>query len=540
MSLMKSLDSGISGLRAFQTQMDVIGNNIANVDTTGFKSSRITFAEMLNQQIGGSSAASGSAPASGNQIGLGVHIAAIERDFNQGSLQSTGKTTDLALEGKGFFVVKNQNQNLLTRSGNFSFNKNGYLVDQAGHRVQGYSADSNGNILSSGTTDDLKLNFDSVYKPKATQNVNVAGNLNADTSTNQVVKSIAGLTTSGGAPATTSTDLNQLAQTTQSLVNGDTIKLDATLNDGTSKTVTYTYNSGDTVGDLINAINSGLGASEGSASLVDGMLVFRSAQMGDSQFNINSLTTSGTGNIKFPSFEVSQKGATSSKTISSTVYDSLGRAHTLLVKFTQKDNGDWDYTANFLDGEKITKGSTGTLKFDQSGNLSSSNNAEISFDPGNGASSTTFQLNFGDTKNGSKMTQFAGFDSTKVTSQDGFTQGKMVDVKIDSDGYVTGVYDNGQNITLAQIALAKVQNNDGLESLGNGMFRATNASGNMNLDTANNMSDTNVRSGSLEGSNVDLARQFTDMITSQRAYQSNARVITTADQLLNEAVNLKR
>lgn len=540
MALMKSLDSGVSGLRAFQTEMDVIGNNIANVDTTGYKSSRITFAEMLSQQVGGSGTSSGSAPSSGNQIGLGVHVSSIDRNFNQGSLESTGKTTDLALDGNGFFIVRDQNQDLMTRAGNFSFNKDGYLVDQAGQNVQGYLADSSGNILSSGTTSDIKLNLNSVYKPKATQNVNIAGNLNADTSTAQVVKAISGLTTAGGSPVTTSTPLNSLDQTTQNLVNGDTIQINATLNNGTTKTINYTYNTGGTVGDLLNAINSGLGASQGSASLVDGMLVFRSAQMGTSQFNINSITTSGTGSIKFPGFEISQKGATASKTVSTTVYDSLGRAHTLLVKLTQNGNGQWSYSTSFLDGEKITKGGTGSLTFDQAGNLSSSNKASLSYDPGNGASPSTIQLNFGNPKNGSKITQFAGSETAKVDSQDGFAQGKLQDVKIDTDGHITGVYDNGQNITLAQLAIGKVENNNGLESLGNGLFRATNASGKMTLNTANNMSNTQVRSGSLEGSNVDLAQQFTDMITSQRAYQSNARVITTANQLLNEAVNLIR
>lgn len=540
MSFMNSLNSGISGLRAFQSQMDVIGNNIANVDTTGYKSSSVHFAEMLNQQLGGSNQGSASSPSSGNQVGLGVRIAAIERNFSQGSLQSTGRTTDLAIEGNGFFVVKEQNQNLLTRAGNFSFNKEGYLVDQSGNRVQGYEANSQGVIQSGGTTDDVRIDKNSVYPPQATTNVVLAGNLNADTSQNQVVQSTSGFTTTSGNPATSATDLNNLAQTNQSLVNGDTIQFDMTMNDGTTKTVTYTYNTGDTLGDLVNSLNTGIGSSEGSVSLTDGLLVLRSAKMGDSQLAINNVTVNGTGSIKFPSFTVSQKGNTGSKTVSSTVYDGLGRAHTLLVKFTQNDNNTWQYDASFADGETISSGQTGAVTFDESGNLSSANSQDISFDPGNGANPVSFKLNFGDQSNGTQITQYAGFDSTQVASQNGFAQGKLEDVKIDESGNVTGVYDNGENINLAQIALANVQNADGLESLGNGLYRATNSSGTMNFNTANNLSSTNVRSGALEGSNVDLAKEFTKMITSQRAYQSNARVITTADQLLQEAVNLKR
>lgn len=539
MSFMNALNSGISGLRAFQTQMDVIGNNIANVDTTGYKSSSINFAEMLTQQLGGSNQGT-NAPSAGSQVGLGVRIAAIERDFSQGSLQTTGRTTDLAIEGNGFFVVKNQNQNLLTRDGNFSFNKDGYLVDQSGNTVQGYEANSQGVIQPGGTTDDVKIDLNSVYPPNATSNVNLAGNLNADTSTYQVVQSTTGLTTTSGSAATAATDLNSLSQTTASLVNGDTINFDMMMNDGTSKTVTYTYKTGDTLGDLVNALNTGIGSAEGSVSLVDGSLVFRSAKMGDSQFTVNSASVSGTGSIKFPGFSIAQQGETGSKSVSSTIYDGLGRAHTLLVKFTQTDNNTWQYEASFADGEKITSGGTGTLKFDESGNLISTGSQNISFDPGNGANPVTFQLNLGDSKNGTQITQYSGFDSTQVASQDGFTQGKLEDVKIDEQGNVTGVYDNGQNINLAQIALASVQNSDGLESLGNGLYRATNSSGVPALTTADNLSGTQIRSGSLEGSNVDLAKEFTEMITSQRAYQSNARVITTADQLLQEAVNLKR
>ena len=540
MSFMNALNSGISGLRAFQTQMDVIGNNIANVDTTGYKSSNIHFAEMLNQELGGSNEGSASAPSAGSSVGLGVRIAAIERDFAQGSLQTTGRTTDLAIEGNGFFIVKNQNQNLLTRAGNFSFNKDGYLVDQSGNRVQGYEANSQGVIQPGGTTDDIKIDLNSVYPPKSTANVNLAGNLNADTSTYQVIQSTSGFTTTSGSTATSATDLNNLSQTTQNLANGDTIQFNMTMNDGTTKNITYTYKTGDTLGDLVNAINTGLGSTQGTVSVADGLLVLRSAQMGDSKLAINNVTVNGTGNIKFPGFSVSQKGLTGSKTVSSTIYDGLGRAHTLLVKFTQTDNNTWQYDASFADGEKISTGQTGTLKFDESGNLTSASSQNINFDPGNGANPVSFQLNLGDSKNGTSLTQYSGFDSTEVASQDGFTQGKLEDVKVDENGNITGVYDNGQNIDLAQVALADVPNSDGLESLGNGLYRATNSSGVPNMTTADNQSGTQIRSGALEGSNVDLAKEFTEMITSQRAYQSNARVITTADQLLQEAVNLKR
>src|SRR5690625_1998543 len=123
MSLIRSLNSGVSGLRAFQTKMDVIGNNIANVETAGYKSSRVTFAEMMNQRLGRSGGGDGAAPQLNNEVGLGVRVASIDRDFTQGSMNTTGIETDLAIDGSGFFMVSSGGESLMTRAGNFVFNK---------------------------------------------------------------------------------------------------------------------------------------------------------------------------------------------------------------------------------------------------------------------------------------------------------------------------------------------------------------------------------------------------------------------------------
>lgn len=539
MSLMKSLNSGVSGLRAFQTKMDVIGNNISNVETTGFKASRITFTEMLSQQIG-SGQSSESAPSSAAKVGLGTRIASIDRDFNQGGLQDTGRKSDLAIEGDGFFMVEDGEQSYLTRAGNFAFNKDGFLVDQSGRQVQGYNAGSNGEVQASGTTDGIRVDFENIFSPQATQNVYMAGNLGSETSTKQVVQAQSAFTTNTGEIAEEDTLLNDLAQTTTNFAAGDTIDFEFTLNDGTNQTITHTYAAGDTLQDVVDTINAGLGAGEGSASLVDGMLVIRSAQAGDSQFSLDNTAINGTGVMTMPGFQVVEEGNTGNVSLSSTVYDEQGKAHTLLLELTQTDANTWEYEASFMDGEEITAGQNGTLTFDNTGNLTSDNALAMAFEPGDGANPVNFTLNLGNPENGSKVTQFAGTSSAKFVSQDGFAQGKLIDYSIDGDGYVNGIYDNGKNIKLAQVAVADVTNYNGLETLGDGLYRNTVASGDVSINTASNLSETKLNSGMLEGSNVDLAREFTDMITSQRAYQSNARVITTADELLAEAVNLKR
>lgn len=414
MSLIRSLNSGVSGLKAFQTKMDTIGNNIANVDTAGFKSSRVSFAEMMNERLGRTDGAGESSPQLSNQVGLGVRVASIDRDFSQGAMQSTGRGTDLAIQGDGYFMVNDGQQSLMTRAGNFAFNKDGYLVDQGGRFVQGYNANSTGNILSGGTTENIKIDFENALQPKATENVTLAGNLDAESNETQ--------------------------------------------------------------------------------------------------------------------------------TMSTTVYDSQGRAHSLQLDFSKTANpNEWSYTASFMDGETISGGDTGTINFDTDGKLTTASINDIVYDPGNGLDpNTTFSINLGDAANGTTMTQYSGTNTAKVLSQDGYTKGEMVDINIDGDGQVHGVYDNGQSKVLSQLALGQVQNENGLDMVGGGLYRATSAAGETFIDTADNLSETSVNAGSLEGSNVDLAKEFTDMITSQRAYQSNARVISTSDEMLMEAVNLKR
>ncbi len=538
MSLIRSLNSGVSGLRAFQTKMDVIGNNIANVETAGFKSSRVSFSEMMNQRLvrpGGGE----SSPQASNQVGLGVRVASIDRNFSQGAIQATGIGTDLAIQGDGFFVVNDGRQDLMTRAGNFTFNRDGFLVDQNGRFVQGYNADSAGNILSGGRANNIQVDFENALAPKQTSLVKLAGNLNANTSTVQFLQALNSFTNEGQAASLT-TALNDLDQTTAPLDAGDQIEFQITLNDGTPQTITYTYSVGDTLGDMVDAFNAELDDDEGSLTMVDGILQLRSNQLGDSQLGIDSIAVNGTGELNMPAFEVTQQGATNTQIMSTTVYDNLGRAHSLLIEFEQVGFNQWEYTAKFPDGQEIINGLNGTVEFDENGNLISENSFSITFDPGNGASATTFELSLGDNQQGISFTQFAGSNSAKVVSQDGYQQGALIDLNIDSDGRVIGIYDNGQSITLSQLALAQVQNQSGLELVEGGLFMATSASGEVFLDTALNFAGTSISSGALESSNVDLANEFTDMIVSQRAYQSNARVIGTSDEMLNEVVNLKR
>ena len=538
MSLVKSLNAGVSGLNAFQKKMDVIGNNIANVGTVGFKSSNISFSEMMSSNSSRTGAGSGN-PQMTNQVGLGVRVGTITKDFSQGSLQSTGRSTDLALQGDGFFVVKSGGENLYTRAGNFVFNQNGNLVDGEGRSVQGYLADASGNVIGGSMLNDVQINYDDVIPPKKTENVYLSGNLDATTSTRRSFQAQSALK-ADGLSASPSTELNDLDQTLTRLVPGDTIGFDIPLNDGSPATVSYTYAAGDTVADMMNSFNTNVPGNQAKLSMVDGMFSIQSTQIGNSELAINDITVSGTGEITFPSFSLQEEGVTGSQSISSTIYDELGNPHSLILNLTQVNDNEWTYEASFLNGETITSGDTGTVQFNEKGELISADSLNITFEPGMGAESTTTKIHFGNKEEGTFFTQYSGGSTASTATQDGYTQGRLMDVNISADGQIQGSYDNGNVKTLAYLALGDVINENGLESVGSGLYRASLAAGEVTISSADKMTNTSISTGYLEGSNVDLAKEFTEMITSQRAYQSNARVITTSDEMLNEAVNLKR
>jgi len=541
MALMNSLSSGISGLNGFQAEMDVIGNNIANVNTVGFKQGRVTFAEMIANNMARTGAGFDSAPQLVNQVGLGTKVSSIDRDFSQGQLNSTNIKTDLAIQGNGFFLVNNGGHTMLSRAGNFKFNKNGELVTNNGDHVQGYMADGQGNIIGNSSTTDLKVDFNSVYEPKQTQNVQISGNLDANTSTTQLVTQSSAFTKVDGTFATTATDLNSLKQTSTNLQAGDTITISGKANDGTAINATYTYAAGDTVQNVIDAINTAYNG-EAKATLVDGNINLISQKPGDSQLSLQlSMGAGNTGNVSLPVFKIQTAGVTNSKNVSATVYDSEGNAHTLLLKMTQKDFNTWQYNASFLDGENITSGGTGTVQFDENGNLVSGSSFDITYDPGNGSASTkTVTVDLGSSASGSSVTQFKGSSTLSVTSNDGYSKGDLIDFFIDGGGNIVGTYSNGKSRNLAQVAIGEVNNPNGLINKGDGLYDLTAQAGELKTDSASNLTNTTINSQFLEGSNVDLAKEFTEMIVAQRAYQSSARVITVSDQLLNEVVQLKR
>ena len=462
---MRSLYSGVSGLQNHQTRMDVIGNNISNVNTTGFKRGRVNFQDMISQQLSG--AAKPTEELGGvnpKDIGLGMTIATVEQVFAQGNLQTTGVSTDVAIQGDGFFILKNGDESFYTRNGAFGLDRDGTLVNPAnGMRVQGWMArELNGEqvVQTSATPTDLVIPVGSKDPAKATENVLFACNLNKNTP-----EILEGASASDIAKGTWSTEQEiydsfgnkHLLNVSFRRVTGNPNAWEATVNvDADNADFTQT--------------RVGLGTTDG----VQNTFIVEFDNLG----TLRSVTDSS-GNVSNTDGEIV-----------------LTTSYTVPEAETDENGNPARHTFN------INLGTIGSMK---------------------------------DT-----ITQSASKSSTKVYSQDGYTLGYLDNFKIDSSGTITGVYSNGTNRVIGQLALATFANDRGLEKAGDSTYVETNNSGQAKIGESGVAGKGSLLAGALEMSNVDLSEQMTDMIVTQRGFQSNAKTIQTADTLLETVLSLKR
>ena len=482
--MMRSLYSGVSGLKNHQTRMDVVGNNISNVNTTGFKSSRVTFSDTLSQTLSGASAPTenrgGTNP---KQIGLGSATSAIDTLFTDGSVQSTGVNTDLCLSGNGLFIVKDGNLSYYTRNGNFKFDKEGYYVNSDGLKVQGWSATTPGDAINTnGQPSEICIPAGKTMAASATTKATFSSNLNA---AEPMIKSIT-ITTADGQTETI-----------------DTAKSTFKIGDGYK---------GSTIASL-------------TLNMTDGT---------------NTTETEG-------SFTV---GYSKPKTTIATVHDSLGNSHNVVIYMTKtgadKTGSTWQMS---LADVKADGTSTATLKDSNGNNIDLKMpktevkfNVNGGYDKGSGTTTLTLTNGAVGTQtvalDFTALTQYAG-SSTAFATTDGNAAGTLKSVSIDSNGVITGTYTNGLNVQEAQVAIAQFNNASGLTKTGNSLYTESNNSGTPNIGTISDLGCT-VTPSSLEMSNVDMASELTDMIVTQRGYQSNSKIITVSDELLETLINMKR
>lgn len=463
--MMRSLYSGVSGLQNHQTRMDVIGNNISNVNTTGFKRGRVNFQDMISQQVGG--AAKPTEELGGvnpKDVGLGMTIATIEQVFSQGNLQTTGVSTDVAIQGNGFFILKDGDESFYTRNGQFGLDSNGTLVNPAnGQRVQGWMArDLNGEqiVQTAATPTDLVVPVGSKDPAKATENVLFACNLNKNTP-----EILEGASESDIAKGTWGTE----QKIYDSFGNEHLLSVSFTKVPGVANSWQATVN--------VDADNADF-----------------------TQTRVGLGTTDGVQNtfiVNFDNYGQLASVEDSSGNISNQEGEIILQTSFTVPEANADENGN-PYRQTF----SINLGTIGSMK--------------------------------------NTITQSASPSSTKAYSQDGYKLGYLDNFKIDSSGTITGVYSNGTNRVIGQLALATFANDRGLEKAGNNTYVETNNSGQANIGESGIAGKGSLLAGALEMSNVDLSEQMTDMIVTQRGFQSNAKTIQTADTLLETVLSLKR
>ena len=419
--MMRALFAAIGGLRNHITYMDVVGNNIANVNTAGFKASRITFSDMMSQTIIGASAPTANRGGTNpTQIGLGMTLRGIDVIHTQGALQATGKLTDFAVQGSGFFILKDGARTFFTRDGAFDIAVSGELVNPAnGFKVQGWRADSSGIVDSNTPLESIVIPFGQSIAAQESTKINFVGNFDA-----------------------------RLADT-------DTF-----------------------------------------SSTID-------------------------------------------------VYDSLGNAHPVSLTFTKNGANTWNVTANSTSAE------IDTVTFDIPSVVFDSNGTLTTPDPSTSPPTTlemTVTFVTGLQQNSpivtnidmTAVTQFAAEGQLSMIFNNGFSAGSLISFSVGPAGDITGIFSNGTNRTIGQLAMALFTNPAGLQRSGANNFEPTANSGVAIVGTPGTGGRGSIGSGVLEGSNTDLAREFTNVVMAQRGFQASSRIISTADEMLEDLVNLAR
>jgi len=547
--------------------MDVVGNNIANVNTIGFKRSRVTFEESVSQLLEGATGPAerlgGSNP---TQVGTGTRVGSVDRIFSQGNLEQTGVETDLALQGRAFFIVSDSVQNYYTRVGSFQLDGTGRLVDPVNHFVvQGFPYDRVTGTFS-GSLGSIQVPVGQAEPANPTSEIAYHGNLNADSEpAGTHAQSSIFYTPTGTAPTATTalTDLKaDLEGIVDLLGDGDQINFSATV--GVEQvTGVFDVGAASTVGELLTAIEASLNNVDGVDGITlsldaDGRIQLATPDKLGTTAEVSGLILQAQDSADVPRDDFnSLAGMTTTQTAKdpgkfteeTTVYDSLGFSHVVKLDFTRvlgANQFTWEATVD--DGDTpILIGNKGRVTFNNDGSLSG-----FFFDPVGDVLPTKLSIS---PTSGAKTPleisltpgTIGAFDgitllkagATLEASQDGFTQGTMVDFRIDREGTVSARFSNGISRPVGQLALAEFVNPVGLLNTGGSNYQATANSGEALVGVAGASITADVVSGSIEQSNVDLAREFSNMILAQRGFQASARVITTSDEVLSELLNLK-
>jgi flagellar hook protein FlgE len=569
MGISSALYSGVSGMNTNSQAMSVIGNNLANTNTIGFKGSRTLFSDLLSSTVFGAGGAS--------QVGRGVGMSKVDSIFSQGTFETTDSDTDLAIEGDGFFMLKEigNSTSFFSRAGAFRFDKDGYLVNPEGFRVQGKSFDPNTNELVPGDPADIMVETTSLVPAKVTDLLTLNSNLDAGTvaiasptsaltiasTLNSAAVAIPAATLFDPAlPATY--DLSTTSTTYDNLGESHAIttyfrKDDVAANTwncywsaqddaglplgngaGSAPSATLVFNP--LTGALISGGTDTITATEldwGNGSTPTAITLTHNSTQSAATSSVTSQTQNGRGLPFDPANTTTYDYAASTQT-----YDTQGNPH-IVTTYFRKDSASntWNWYWSAKDSRNASLGSTegslpaGQIVFNADGKLMSGGTGSIAateLDWGNGSTPTAIDVNF-------ETTQFNNVSKVISQEQNGFASGNLTNITIDDEGVVISSFSNGEQTKIANISLAKFTNPNGLKLVGSNLFLASDLSGVPQVGLPGPELGK-IFTNSLEQSNVDMGKEFVNMITVQRGFQANSKIITTVDELLSELINLKR
>lgn len=584
MASLTALFTGLQGLNVHSRRLDVIGNNIANVNTTAFKSSRMMFENAFSRDIKiGSAPDDTTGGTNPLQIGLGVQIAGVQRDFRTGALDATGDPRDLAIDGRGFFIVQRGNQTLYTRAGSFRQDLNDNLVTATGETLMGYGVDDDFHI-DSGALRPVNLPLGKIRLAEATENANLAGNLNTSgnvPSGGSLVQLLAtasagfialpGSTPAPGAgnrlvPGTLLTNVRDLSVSTGDaplFAAGQSLALAGAqkgLSSVPERSLDITAST--TVQDLMDFLNVALGLHATGAN-PDGRtpgvsldpatgiisIVGNTGAINDLELEASDLRLldSSGALVRLPFVPDKQAGA-DGESVRTTivVYDSLGGPVSLdvsMVLDAKTSSGTtWRYylEANDSIGATLTLG-TGLIQFDTFGRLMTDSPVVVALDrSGTGAASPlAFNLSF--TGSMGRTTALSDKPSEIVgVFRDGLPAGTLASFAVVDDGQILGAFDNGAVRTLGQVVIATVPNHEGMVDAGGNAWMIGPNSGPPVTVTPGQIGSGTLVSGALELSNVDLGQEFINLITTSTGYSASSRVIRTTDELMQQLLVLGR
>ena len=544
--MLRSMYAGVSGLNAHQQMMDVTGNNISNVNTIGFKSSRVTFKEMLSQTIQSASAPQDNrAGTNPQQVGLGVSVGSIDDDMSSGSLQSTGKTSDVAIQGDGFFALRDGNSQVYSRAGNLNFDEQGRLYSSStGMLVQGWEADENGefNDLNAQNIGDISLKQE--INAVATDEIRYGKNLNSKAMNNLEVND-QNLELSSGVNSDTldfslssvegqhnTWDFNLSAADTNTNIESGATNYDDQLTgqlslNNNGELLTLEDDSGTSL--IGNTLDVDL---QNSGNVVNLDLAAANDDLNSVNLIENNSDTTENVDLAFEQ--------TAERNIAVDVYDSQGGKHSVVLPIEKTANNEWqisdsdeDFSVDGITGDAELAGNDHTITFDENGNIDGGETVDLTFTPAGPAVEQTVELDF------SGVTQFAGSMTANFSNVNGYEDGALESFSFTETGDVVGSYDNGLTQTLAKLGLANFANPAGLKRQ-EGVFQTTSNSGDPELGAPAQGGFGSLAPATLEMSNANLSQEFTNMITAQRGFQASSKLITTSDEMLQELVNLKR